>query len=124
MAEAKPSSTPHWPATLLAPTSRHHEILLVNGRDRTRQLDALERQITTLLTRLARDGIDTVDVRGALCFPNMHRGLLHSNRARDGLIIVDDPRHVANLANRPGDINPTDIARLEDALATAFPPAA
>ncbi len=102
----------------------HHEILLVNGRDRTRQLEALQRQITTVVAKLARHRIETVDVRGALCYPNMHRGLLHSNRARDGLIIVDDPRHVAKLANRPGDMTPSDIEWLADTLATVLPPAA
>ena len=101
----------------------HREILLVNGRDRTHQLDALERQITTVVARLARHGLDSVDVRGALCFPNMHRRLLHFNRARDGLIIVDDPRHVAKLANRTGITTTREIECLADGLATALPPA-
>lgn len=101
----------------------HHELLLVNGRDRTHQLDALQRQITTVVQRLARNGIDPVDVRGALCYPYMHRGLLHFNRARDGLITVDDPRHVAKLANRPGNMHPSEIEWLADTLATALPPA-
>jgi hypothetical protein len=102
----------------------HHEILLVNGRDRTRHLDALERQITTVIERLAHHGIDAVDVRGALCYPNMRRGLLHSNRARDGLIIVDDPRHIAKLTNRRGDMTPSEIKPLADRIATILPPAA
>ena len=102
---------------------RHREILLINGRDRTRHLDALQRQITTVVARLARQDIDSVDVRGALCFPYMRRGMRHFNRARDGLIIVDDPRHIAKLANRPGDMNPSEIASLTDTLATALPAA-
>jgi hypothetical protein len=101
----------------------HHEILLVNGRDRTSQLDPLQRQITTVTTRLARHGLDCVDVRGALCYANMRRGLLHANRARDGLIVVDDPRHVAKLANRRGELTLSEIERLADTLCSVLPPA-
>ncbi len=99
-------------------------MLLINGRDRTRQLDALERQITRVAATLQRHGVGDVDVLGALCFPFMRRPWLHANRARNGVITVDDPAHIAKLANRAGRLLPAEIEQLADTLATAFPPAA
>jgi hypothetical protein len=47
------------------------ELLLVNGRDRTSQLDALERQLDRVATMLDRQGVHYVEATGALCFPFM-----------------------------------------------------
>ncbi len=99
------------------------ELLLVNGRDRTSQLDALERQLDRVATVLDRQGVDYVDAMGALCYPFMRRDLLHYGRARDGLITVDDPRHGAKVANRSGPLTPEDIEDLVSRIAEAFPPA-
>ena len=54
----------------------------------------------------------------------MRRGILHYNRAREGLITVDDPRHIAKLANRPGSLTTDDIQALAETLAGALPLAA
>jgi hypothetical protein len=54
----------------------------------------------------------------------MRRGFLHYNRARDGLITVDDPRHIAKLANRRGPLTTDQIEPLAQTLADALPPAA
>ncbi|HUO69644.1 MAG TPA: nuclease-related domain-containing protein, partial [Solirubrobacteraceae bacterium] len=45
------------------------EMLLVNGRDRTSQLNALERQIARVADTLDRHDAGDVGVVGALCFP-------------------------------------------------------
>lgn len=103
---------------------QRRQVLLVNGRDRTSQLDALERQIARVAAALRRDGVGDVGMLGALCFPFMRRPWLHASRARDGLITVDDAAHVAKLANRPGRVGPTEIEQLADTLSRAFPPAA
>ncbi len=103
--------------------NQRHRVLLINGRDRTSQLNALERQITRVAAALRRHGVGDVGVLGALCFPFMRRSWLHASRARDGLITFDDPAHIAKLANRPGRLLPTDIEQLADTLASAFPPA-
>jgi len=102
---------------------QRHQVLLINGRDRTRQLEALERQITRVAATLQRHGVGDIDVHGALCFPFMRRPWLHANRARNGVITVD-PAHIAKLANRAGRLLPAEIEQLADTLATAFPPAA
>jgi Nuclease-related domain len=99
------------------------EQLLVNGRDRTTQLDALERQIERVVDALDRHDAGDVGVLGALCFPFMRREWLHYSRARDGLITVDDPAHVAKLVKRAGPLHADEIEWLAETLAAAFPPA-
>jgi len=58
-----------------------------------------------------------------LCFPFMRREWLHYSRARDGLITVDDPAHIAKLVKRAGLLTIDEIAWLAETLAAAFPPA-
>ncbi len=100
-----------------------HEQLLVNGRDRTSQLDALERQIARVANVLDRRDAGNVGVLGALCFPFMRREWLHSSRAREGLITVDDPVHIAKLIKRAGPLHADEIEWLAETLAAAFPSA-
>jgi hypothetical protein len=99
------------------------EQLLVNGRDRTSQLEALERQIARVADVLDRNDGTDVGVLGALCFPFMRREWLHYSRAREGLITVDDPAHIAKLVKRAGPLGREEIDRLAETLAAAFPPA-
>ena len=99
------------------------EQLLVNGRDRTSQLDALEWEIARVVDALDRHDASDVAVLGALCFPFMRREWLHYSRARDGLITVDDPAHIAKLVKRAGPLHADEIAWLAEILAAAFPPA-
>jgi hypothetical protein len=96
------------------------EQLLVNGRDRTSQLDALERQIARVVDTLDRHDAGDVAVLGALCFPFMRREWLHYSRARDGLITVDDPAHIAKLVKRTGPLTVDEIHWLSDTLAATF----
>jgi len=96
------------------------EQLLVGGRDRTSQLDAVERQIARVAGALDRHD---VAVLGALCFPFMRREWLHYSRAREGLITVDDPAHIAKLVKRAGPHNADEIAWLAETLVATFPPA-
>jgi hypothetical protein len=99
------------------------EQLLVNGRDRTSQLDALERQIARVVETLDRHDAGDVVVLGALCFPFMRREWLHYSRARDGLITVDDPVHIAKLIKRAGALGSEEIEWLAETLAAVLPPA-
>jgi hypothetical protein len=62
-------------------------------------------------------------VLGALCFPFMRREWLHYSRARDGLIMVDDPAHIAKLVKRAGPLHADEIEWLAETLAAAFPSA-
>jgi hypothetical protein len=97
------------------------EQLLVNGRDRTSQLDSLERQMLAVAGVLVQNDAGDVSVFGALCFPFMRREWLHYSRARDGLIMVDDPAHLAKQLKRSGPIGVEDIDRLAELLSAALP---
>jgi Nuclease-related domain len=99
------------------------EQLLVNGRDSTSQLDSLQRQMECVASVLVHNGAGDVSVFGALCFPFMRREWLHYSRARDGLITVDDPAHIAKQLRRSGPISVAEIDRLAELLGTALPPA-
>jgi hypothetical protein len=99
------------------------EQLLVNGRDRTSQLDSLQRQMERVAGVLVQNDAGDVSVFGALCFPFMCREWLHYSRARDGLITVDDPAHIAKELKRSGPIDLAEIDRLADVLDTALAPA-
>ena len=99
------------------------EQLLVNGRDRTSQLDSLQLQMERVAGVLVHNDAGDVSVFGALCFPFMRREWLHYSRARDGLITVDDPAHIAKLVKRAGPLHADEVAWLAETLAAAFPPA-
>ena len=102
---------------------KRREQLLVNGRDRTSQLDSLQRQMERVAGVLVQNDAGDVSVFGALCFPFMRREWLHYNRARDGLITVDDPAHIAKELKRSGPISVEEIDRLAEVLGAALPPA-
>jgi Nuclease-related domain len=97
------------------------EQLVVNGRDRTSQLDSLQRQRQRVAGVLVQNDAGDVSVFGALCFPFMRREWLHYSCARDGLITVDDPAHIAKHLKRSGPIGLAEIDRLADVLDTALP---
>lgn len=99
------------------------EQLLVNGRDRSSQLDSLQRQMQRVANVLVRNDAGDVSVFGALCFPFMRREWLHYSRAWDGLITVDDPAHIAKQLKRPGPISVDEIDDLVEVLAATLPPA-
>lgn len=99
------------------------ELLLVNGRDRTKQLDALERQVARVAGVLVHNDAEHVPVSGALCFPFMRRAWLQSGHARGGFITVDDPAHIAKQLRQPGPVGVEEIDWLAEILSAALPPA-
>jgi hypothetical protein len=99
------------------------EQLLVNGRDRTSQLDSVQRQMERVARVLVHNDAGDVSVFGALCFPFMRREWLHHGRTCDGLVTVDDPAHIAKLLKSSGPISVAEIDWLADVLGAALPPA-
>ena len=104
--------------------SPRHKVLLINGRDRTRLVDGLEHQMEAVRTVIAEVAAGEIDVRGALCFPNLD-GLprLGQLTMRSGTIAIDAPRRVAKLARRHGPMTHDLIERIGEHLAQRFPPA-
>jgi hypothetical protein len=97
-------------------------VLLIHGRDQTRLIDGVERQIRHVRAALRAASEPEIDVRGALCFPNVDGlPLLRQLSLRE--IIIDGPKPVSKLAARPGALAPADIERIWQSLAHAFPPA-
>jgi hypothetical protein len=74
-------------------------------------------QIARAAGALERHDASDVAVLGALCFPFMRREWLHYSRARDGLITVDDPAHIAKLVTRDGPLRAAEIDWLAEILA-------
>jgi hypothetical protein len=84
--------------------SPRRELLLINGRDRT-------------------DLVDGLDVRSALCFPNLDRPRWLGLTMRSGMIVMDAPRGIAKLAGRQGPMTQDVIERIGRHLARRFPSA-
>jgi hypothetical protein len=104
--------------------SPRHEVLLINGRDRTHLVDGLERQIEAVRTVIAELATGELDVRGALCFPNLAAlPRLRQLTIRSGTIAIDSPRGVAKLARRQGPMTQDFIQRADAHLGRRFPPA-
>ena len=98
---------------------RRTEHLLIGGRDRTRLVDGLKRQVELVRAALEQAG-ETADVRGALCMADVDGLPMLGHPCVDG-IAIDGPRHVAKIARRSGSQSVADIERLATLLGRAFP---
>ncbi len=98
-------------------------ILRINGRDQTKLIAGVERQIGYVHAALADlDLAQEIDVRGALCFPNVD-GLPLFGQIEIRGIIVNGPQRVARLAARAGGLEQALVERVIGHLAQALPPA-
>ena len=97
-------------------------ILEIRGRDRTKLVNAVAKQVELVRAALAAAGTVDVDLAGALCFANVDGLPLLSHQRLNG-VTIDGPRRVAKLANRPGDLNTDAIEYLWQLIGRAFPPA-
>ena len=99
---------------LLRPRTEH---LVIHGRDQTKLIDGVLKQV-----ELARTVCAATDVRGALCMANVD-GLPMFGRIVVAGVAVDGPKRVAALARRPGSLSPDVVEQLAGRLAVALPPA-
>ncbi len=100
--------------------SPRRSALLIEGRDRTRLVDGVERQIEFVRAGLACPHLP--EIRGALCFANPEGlPLLRQLSVRD--IVIDGPKSIARLAARPGELAPDEIDTIWADLGRLFPPA-
>lgn len=98
------------------------EILRINGRNQTKLIDGIERQLDHVRRALAGSPFAEADVRGALCFP-APEGLPLLGRLFVRRILIAGPRGVANLADRPGTLAASKISELAYTLARQLPEA-
>lgn len=97
-------------------------VLLINGRDRTSLVHGVERQVGFVRSALSHSGHTDVEIRGALCFPNVDGlPLVRQLVVRD--VPIDGPKPIAKSAGRPGPLCPDAIDRIWRALGLQFPPA-
>jgi hypothetical protein len=101
--------------------TRRERRLRIGGRDRTKLVEGVERQIEVVRHALGELDAPGVGVAGALCFAD-GRGLPWRRLHVRG-VLIDAPRRVAELASRTGDLHPEDVLRLRDGLARLFPAA-
>lgn len=98
-------------------------ILRINGRDQTKLIAGVEKQIAHVRAALAKLSLSQeIQVRGALCFPNVD-GLPLFGQIEIRGIIVNGPKPVARLAARPGGLDEVLVGRVSGHLAQALPPA-
>jgi hypothetical protein len=95
--------------------------LLVNGRERTKLIDGLERQLTAVDGALKTVGHDDVSLQGVLCFTKADVPLIGTLHMRGHLLIYR--RALAKRLNADGPLDPPKIATIAHALAKALPPA-
>lgn len=102
--------------------SPRRSVLRVDGRDQTKLVDGVERQIEDVRAVLLKAGDDDVTVRGAVCFP-CPDGLPILRHLEIRGVIIDGPKPIAKLARRPGRLDQGHIESLWRRLDQAFPPA-
>jgi hypothetical protein len=99
-------------------SSASRERLTVGGRDQTKLVEGVCRQVAVVTELL--DG--SVDVIGAMCFIDSDWLPLFSKPRLDGVHIAG-PRDVARLARRDGPLSPSEVQEIAERLRVALPEA-
>ncbi|HWF51578.1 MAG TPA: nuclease-related domain-containing protein [Solirubrobacteraceae bacterium] len=102
--------------------SPRRDVLKINGRDQTKLVSGVEKQVQYVLSSLRTADYDGVDVRGALCMTEVDGlPLIRSLSVRG--VLVDGPKRAAALAKRPGELAPETVDKIWRHLAANFPSA-
>lgn len=102
--------------------SERIERLFIGGRDRTKLIEGVERQLDVVRTALDAMGYEGAGLAGALCLAD-GRGLPWFSRLEMRGVLIEAPRRVAALASREGLLDRDAIQVLAAALANRFPSA-
>ena len=97
------------------------ERLFVNGRDRTKIVNGMDRQVTVVRRVLSELGQAEVPVHGVLCFVQWNLALGGSRTVRGHLLLR--PRPLARRLKATGPLDPDAIQSLARALAAVLPSA-
>ena len=95
--------------------------LLIRGRDCTKLIVGLERQIAAVSTALDRGGHESIAVQGALCFTKADLPFFKTLTFRGHLLLYR--KALAKRLNTDGPLSQVTIEQLARDLASAFPPA-
>jgi hypothetical protein len=97
------------------------EKLLIAGRNRTKLIDGLDRQVAAVRGALVASGQPDLPVLGVLCFTKADLPLFGSRRVRGHHLLYG--RALAKKLNGRGTMTTAEIDALVSTLATALPPA-
>lgn len=95
--------------------------LIIAGRNRTKLIDGLDRQVDAVRRTLAQRGHADVPVLGILCFTNADLPLFGAGKIRGHRL--HHRRATARELNRSGPLAPEAIAAIAAELEASFPPA-
>lgn len=98
--------------------TERHSILKIGGRDQTKLIDGVERQVKFVAAALRSAGFADLDVRGAVCFPDPDGLPLRQLSVRG--IVIDGPKPIAKLARRAGPLSADQVHQLAHQLAARF----
>lgn len=95
-------------------------LLRIQGRNRTKLVDGVERQVAAVEAALRTEGFGDIPVRGALCFLKTEGLPMFGLPDLRGVALVG-PRGAAKLAARPGDLDAGGVNDILELLAERFP---
>jgi hypothetical protein len=95
--------------------------LRVSGRDRTKLIDGLDRQVAAVRDVLDRAGHSEVPVQGVLCFTSGDLPLFGTLKMRGHLLLYR--KRLGKRLCKKGPISPETINAIAQTLAAALPPA-
>ncbi len=98
--------------------SESHERLTVGGRDQTKLVEGVRRQVAVVSEVLG----GSTGVVGVMCFIESDGLPLFSKPKLDGVRIAG-PRGVARLARRDGPLGPSEVQEIAERLRLALPEA-
>jgi hypothetical protein len=99
--------------------SERRDVLKIGGRDKTKLIAGVERQIAAVRTVLDEQKYP-IGIRGALCFADIDGLPLLRHLTVRG-VIVDGPRTTAKLASRPGTLTTVQVDALWHHLGASLP---
>jgi hypothetical protein len=94
--------------------------LLIAGRNRTKLIDGLDRQVAAVRDALATSGHSDVPVRGVLCFTTADLPLLGTLKMRGHLLLYR--KALGKRLNANGSLQPAAIDALARTLVAGLPP--
>ena len=95
--------------------------LCVSGRDRTKLIDGLDRQVSAVRNALTTSDHSDVSVQGVLCFTTADLPFFGTSKMRGHLLL--HRKALAKRINKQGPLQPRTIDALAHTLAAALPPA-
>jgi hypothetical protein len=95
--------------------------LRIAGRDLTKLIDGLDRQVATVRDALDRSGHADVPVQGVLCFTNADLPVLRTLTMRGHLVLYR--KALAKRLNADGALQTPEIDLIARTIATKLPPA-